>query len=54
MTDARDPRAQLAWRTGEGRYRNIGHAPPDADLVVPALEDGYLLLAGSDAVAEVA
>jgi ABC-2 type transport system ATP-binding protein len=54
MTDTRDPRAQLAWRTGEGRYRNIGHAPQGAELVVPALEDGYLLLAGVDAVAEVA
>ena len=54
MTDTRDPRAQLAWRTGEGRYRNIGQAPPGAELVVPALEDGYLLLAGVDAVAEVA
>jgi ABC-2 type transport system ATP-binding protein len=54
MTDARDPRAQLAWRTGEGRYRNIGQAPPDAELVPPALEDGYLLLAGMDAVEQVA
>jgi ABC-2 type transport system ATP-binding protein len=54
MSDARDPRAQLAWRTGEGRYRNIGQAPPGAELVVPALEDGYLLLAGVDAVAAVA
>ena len=54
MTDARDARAQLAWRTGEGRYRNIGQAPAGAELVVPALEDGYLLLAGVDAVAEVA
>jgi ABC-2 type transport system ATP-binding protein len=54
MTDARDPRAQLAWRTGEGRYRNIGRAPAGAEMVPPTLEDGYLLLAGVDAVAEVA
>ncbi|HVQ17529.1 MAG TPA: ABC transporter ATP-binding protein [Actinomycetes bacterium] len=43
----RDPRARLAWRTGEGRHRNLGDAPPSAQLVEPTLEDGYLLLVGT-------
>ena len=42
----RDPRADLAWLTGEGRVRHIGHPPPAADLVPPTVEDGYLVLAG--------
>jgi len=54
MTETRDAQARLAWRTGEGRYRNIGEAPPGADLVRPSLEDGYLLLIGQDAAAAVA
>jgi ABC-2 type transport system ATP-binding protein len=36
-----------AWRTGAGTYRNIGDPPPDADLIEPTLEDGYLLLVGA-------
>jgi ABC-2 type transport system ATP-binding protein len=44
----RDPRAALAWVTGEGRVRNIGDPPPGADLVDPTVEDGYLVLAGAD------
>jgi ABC-2 type transport system ATP-binding protein len=54
LADARDPRARLSWRTAEGRHRNIGEAPPGADLVEPTIEDGYLLLVGYDALAEVA
>jgi ABC-2 type transport system ATP-binding protein len=42
----RDPRAQLAWITGEGRVRHIGEPPAGAELVEPTVEDGYLLLAG--------
>ena len=45
----RDPRAQLAWVTGEGRIRHIGDPPPGAQLVEPTVEDGYLLLAGRHA-----
>jgi ABC-2 type transport system ATP-binding protein len=44
--------AHLSWRTGDGMHRNIGDAPPGADLVDPSVEDGYLLLAGHRAFAE--
>jgi ABC-2 type transport system ATP-binding protein len=43
----RDPQAQLAWRTGDGRHRNLGDAPDGVEAVEPTLEDGYLLLVGS-------
>ncbi len=46
----RDPRAQLAWVTGEGRVRHIGDPPAGAQLVEPTVEDGYLLLAGHHAL----
>jgi ABC-2 type transport system ATP-binding protein len=46
VADARDDRAQLWWRTAEGRYRHVGDPPPGAQLVAPTIEDGYLLLAG--------
>jgi len=45
----RDPRAELAWITGEGRVRHIGEPPAGAHLVEPTVEDGYLILAGRDA-----
>jgi ABC-2 type transport system ATP-binding protein len=45
LADEPDPRAAASWRTGTGKYRNLAeHAPPDADLVEPTLEDAYLLL----------
>ena len=44
--EARDPRARLAWRDGEGTFRHIGDPPPNAALVEPTMEDAYLLLAG--------
>jgi ABC-2 type transport system ATP-binding protein len=50
LADSRDPRARLSWRTSEGRHRNIGEAPPGADLVEPSIEDGYLLLIGERAL----
>jgi ABC-2 type transport system ATP-binding protein len=41
----RDPRASLSWRGGDGRWRHIGdRQPAGAELVVPTVEDGYLLL----------
>jgi ABC-2 type transport system ATP-binding protein len=46
--------ARLSYRTGEGRYRNIGAAPTNADLVEPTVEDGYLLLLGEEAFVEAA
>jgi ABC-2 type transport system ATP-binding protein len=42
----RDPAADLAWVTAEGRVRHVGHPPVGADLAAPTVEDGYLLLAG--------
>jgi len=50
----RHPSARLSWRTGDGRHRNIGDAPPGAELVDPTVEDGYLLLVGSGAREEAA
>ena len=39
------PEAIVTWRTGTGRYRNLGDpAPPGVELVDPTLEDAYLLL----------
>ncbi|MET0740772.1 MAG: ATP-binding cassette domain-containing protein [Candidatus Nanopelagicales bacterium] len=50
LADRADPRASASWRTGTGRYRNLGQtAPPDAELVEPSLEDAYLLLRGASA-----
>ncbi len=52
VADSRDARAQLSWRTAEGRHRHVGTPPPGAQLVEPAIEDGYLLLAGAAAGTE--
>ncbi len=46
VADSRDARAQLWWRTAEGRHRHVGEPPPGAQLVEPTIEDGYLLLCG--------
>jgi len=46
FAEQRDPRANLAWRTGDGRYRNLGDPPTGVETVDPTLEDGYLLLVG--------
>jgi ABC-2 type transport system ATP-binding protein len=54
LSERRGPTARLSWRTGEGLHRNIGTAPPDAKLVEPSVEDGYLLLLGDDAFVEAA
>jgi len=54
LAASREPGARLSWRTGEGLFRNIGDAPPGADLVEPTIEDGYLLLIGDAALAEAA
>jgi ABC-2 type transport system ATP-binding protein len=47
---ARDPAADVAWRSEDGRFRNLGTAPPGAELAPPKLEDAYLLLVGQPAV----
>lgn len=46
VADERTGAAELAWRTGEGRFRHLGTPPDGAELVAPTLEDGYLLLVG--------
>jgi ABC-2 type transport system ATP-binding protein len=46
----RGPGAQLAWRNGDGRVRNVGDAPAGAQLTAPTLEDAYLLLVGDTEV----
>ncbi|MGK2949046.1 MAG: ATP-binding cassette domain-containing protein [Acidimicrobiales bacterium] len=52
LAGERDPRADLAWVTGEGRVRHVGEPPAGAHLVEPTVEDGYLILAGRDARAD--
>ena len=47
LATERDPRADLAWVTAEGRIRHIGEPPPGAEPAMATVEDGYLLLAGS-------
>ena len=54
LSTTRAAGARLSWRTGEGLHRNIGVAPPDARLVDPTVEDGYLLLLGDEAFVEAA
>ena len=55
LTDEADPRARTSWRTGTGRYRNLGTtAPTGAEVAEPSLEDAYLLLRASVEGSEVA
>ncbi len=54
VDDARSPSAQVAWRNADGRYRNIGDAPANAQTVEPTIEDAYLLLLGDRALAAAA
>jgi hypothetical protein len=45
-----DSAASVSWRTGTGRYRNVGARVRDcAGHVEPSLEDAYLLLRGGSA-----
>ena len=47
LADEPDPAASVSWRTGTGRYRNIGtRVRDDAEHAEPSLEDAYLLLRG--------
>jgi ABC-2 type transport system ATP-binding protein len=54
LAPERDPRADLAWVTSEGQVRHIGSPPPGAEMVSPTVEDGYLVLAGRDALTDAA
>jgi ABC-2 type transport system ATP-binding protein len=49
MASQRHADARHSWRTGSGRWRNVGDPPPGAELAEPGLEDAYLLLVGDDA-----
>jgi ABC-2 type transport system ATP-binding protein len=43
--DERNASAHLSWRGADNRWRHIGNQPPaGAELVMPTVEDGYLLL----------
>jgi len=53
-SDVRDPSADVAWRTEDGRFRNLGTARTGVDLLTPTLDDGYLLLVGAGATEAVA
>ena len=47
LADEPDPAAAVSWRTGTGRYRNVGGRVRDgAEHAEPSLEDAYLLLRG--------
>jgi ABC-2 type transport system ATP-binding protein len=47
LADEPDPAATVSWRTGTGRYRNVGtRAREGVDHVEPSLDDAYLLLRG--------
>ena len=47
----RHPAARHSWRTGAGRWRNVGDPPAGVELAEPSLEDAYLLLVGDHALA---
>jgi ABC-2 type transport system ATP-binding protein len=53
LGEARDAGALVAWRTADGRQRQVGTPPPGAELVGPTLEDAYLLVLEDAACAPV-
>jgi len=46
VADRPDPSATVSWRTPDGGHRHVGSPPPDAQLLAPTIQDGYLLLTG--------
>jgi ABC-2 type transport system ATP-binding protein len=52
LDSERDHRADLAWVTGAGHVRHIGDPPAGAHLVEPTVEDGYLTVAGRQALSD--
>ncbi|GGN25444.1 ABC-2 type transport system ATP-binding protein [Actinoplanes campanulatus] len=41
------------WRNADGLYRTVGQQPDGAEATRPSIEDGYLMLLGRAAIAEV-
>ena len=55
LADEPDPAASVSWRTGTGRYRNVGARVRDGvEHIEPSLEDAYLLLRGGSPEPETA
>jgi ABC-2 type transport system ATP-binding protein len=50
ISDEAHPAAQHTFRTGSGKWRNVGDPPVGAQIIEPALEDAYLLLVGEPAL----
>jgi ABC-2 type transport system ATP-binding protein len=44
--------ARIVWRTADGTFRAVGEPPPEAQLIEPTIEDGYLMLVGAAALDE--
>ena len=53
LGEARDAGAVIAWRTADGRQRQVGTPPPGVELAEPTLEDAYLLVLEDAACAPV-
>lgn len=51
QTDPPPASVRASWRQADGSHRCLGNdsAPPNARMVEPTLEDGYLTLVGDDA-----
>ena len=47
IQDSEPVGVRASWRLADGRYRCLGMPPPNANIVAPTLEDGYLLLTPS-------
>jgi ABC-2 type transport system ATP-binding protein len=54
LAEQRPAGGGVTWRNADGRYRTIGDPPAGAELADPTIEDGYLLLVGDAALADVA
>ncbi len=54
LADDRPDGARVFWRTAAGPFRAVGDPPAGAHLIEPTIEDGYLMLVGTDALAETA
>jgi ABC-2 type transport system ATP-binding protein len=50
LSDEASTVAQHTFRTGSGKWRNVGDPPAGAHVIEPVLEDAYLLLVGEPAL----